>query len=193
MASCRHHVDHALWKTIPLLDELFDPVQWAVCAAPQEYHPHHALAGTGLVTHKLHSIPIAIVGQRKVGQIKSVGPSGNVLPMPEIDGVPSDRAGYSIPAPVSSDLSWLLHFSLCTHSIHTGNAQLQTGGKRSIPAVWPGYPQLIPTLFTEGTTPQTSQYSQKASATFLSLKNLEDRKADTSHPPTCKGAKKEVR
>ena len=105
MASRRHNVDHALWLAIPLLDELLDLVQWTVCTTAQEYHAHHAFAGAGLVTHKLHSIPIAIVGQRKVGQIKSVGPSGNVLPMPEIDGVPSDRAGYSIPAPVSSDLS----------------------------------------------------------------------------------------
>jgi len=88
MASCRHHVDHALWMTIPLLNELFDPVQWAVHAAAQEYHPHHALAGAGLVTHKLHAIPIAIVRQRKASKVKSVGPSGNVLPMPEIDGVP---------------------------------------------------------------------------------------------------------
>src|SRR5947209_20100962 len=88
MTSCCHNVDDALWLTIPLLDELLDLVQWAVPAATQEHNPHHAFAGAALVTHKLHPIPLAIVRQRKSGEIKSAGPGGNVLPMPEIDGRP---------------------------------------------------------------------------------------------------------
>jgi hypothetical protein len=70
------------------LDELIDPVQWAVRPATQQHHPHHAFASARLVTHKLHPIPIAIVWQWKSGESKSVGPRGNLLPMPEINGLP---------------------------------------------------------------------------------------------------------
>jgi len=74
--------------TIPLLNELLNLVKWAVHAATQEHHPHHSLASADLVTYKLHPIPITIVRQRKSGEITSVRPCGNVLPIPEIDGLP---------------------------------------------------------------------------------------------------------
>src|SRR5260370_30059776 len=88
MTSCCHNIDHALWVTIPLLDEFLDLVKWTVCSATQQHHPHHAFASARLVTHKLYPIPIAIVRQWKSGEIKSVGPRGNLLPMPEINGLP---------------------------------------------------------------------------------------------------------
>src|SRR2546421_10831601 len=88
MPSCRHDVAQTLGTAIPLLNQLLDPVQGAVCATPQHDHAHHAFACARLIAHKLHAIPIPIVRQRQPGGVKSVRPGGNALLMPEIDGFP---------------------------------------------------------------------------------------------------------
>jgi hypothetical protein len=80
MTSRRYDVDHALRPTIPLFNELLGPVQRAIYTTAQHDHAHHAFAGTRLVAHKLHPVPIAILRLWQSGEVKSVRPGGQALP-----------------------------------------------------------------------------------------------------------------
>lgn len=71
MPPRRDNIAQTFSTAIPSLNQRLNLVQRAVCAATQQHHPHHSLAGARLVPHKLYAIPIAIVRLRQSGGIRA--------------------------------------------------------------------------------------------------------------------------